>query len=296
MKCNWWDQQPHGYSRLIICRSYFDLILVYSRPIICQTIPILFRVTASRSSAELFRSYFRLQQADLNLAKRVRDCRQNHHGCRQNKLRLLWNALLTTPYVSKHYKYMFLVARDLYEMLILYRGKHTSWCSMVGIWSEVWVYRAPIHKYTVGRRSAVGQVSRQPAIEVLTYLNKFSISLLFGVLDVFYFQFEAHQDNWKYQCEAGAGAMLMMKKAPEPELQSWKQRAAELETEPCSWKEEIHSQSNVIFMTPPQPWMLYILNLLLAVMRSSFVSSTLFGNACSVGHCNCGDSIAMAHR
>jgi len=57
-------------------------------------------------------------------AKRVRDCRQNHHDCRQNIPWLLWNALLTTPYVSEHYKYTFLVARDLYEMFVLYRGKH----------------------------------------------------------------------------------------------------------------------------------------------------------------------------
>ena len=42
-------------------------------------------------------------------AKRMRDCRQNIP-------RLLWNALLTTPYVSEHYKYMFVVARDLYEI------------------------------------------------------------------------------------------------------------------------------------------------------------------------------------
>jgi len=49
-------------------------------------------------------------------AKRVRDCRQNHHNCRQNIPWLLWNAVLTSPHVSEHYKYMFLVARDLYEI------------------------------------------------------------------------------------------------------------------------------------------------------------------------------------
>ena len=76
-------------------------------------------------------------------AKRVRDCRQNHHDCRQNIPWLLWNALLTTPYVSEHYKYMFLVARDLYEMFVLYRGKHTTRRSTVGIWSEERVYRTP---------------------------------------------------------------------------------------------------------------------------------------------------------
>jgi len=69
-------------------------------------------------------------------AKRVRDCRQNIPW-------LLWNALLTTPYVSEHYKYMFLVARDLYEMFVLYRGEHTTRCSTVGIWSEVRVCRMP---------------------------------------------------------------------------------------------------------------------------------------------------------
>jgi len=76
-------------------------------------------------------------------AKRVRDCRQNHHDCRQNKPWLLWNDLLTTLYVSEHYKYMFLVPRDLYKMFVLSRGKHTSRCSTVGIWSEVRVYRTP---------------------------------------------------------------------------------------------------------------------------------------------------------
>jgi len=79
-------------------------------------------------------------------AKRIRDCRQNHHDCRQNIPWLLWNALLTTPYVSEHYKYMFLVATDLYEMFVLYRGKHTTRGSTVGIWSEVRVYRTPATK------------------------------------------------------------------------------------------------------------------------------------------------------
>ena len=99
-----------GYSRLM--PNYSDLTSGYSRPIL---IP--------------------------HSAKRVLDCR--HYGCRQNKLRLLWNALLTTPYVSEHYKHMFLVSRDLYEMLVLSRGKHTSRRSTVGIWSEVRVYRTP---------------------------------------------------------------------------------------------------------------------------------------------------------
>ena len=101
-----------GYSRLM--PNYSDLTSGYSRPIL---IP--------------------------HSAKRVLDCRQNHHGCRQNKLRLLWNALLTTPYINKHYKHMFLVARDLYEVLVLSRGKHTYRRSTVGIWSEVRVYRTP---------------------------------------------------------------------------------------------------------------------------------------------------------
>jgi len=47
-------------------------------------------------------------------------------------------------------------------------GKHATWCSKVGIWSEVQVYRALVHEYIVGRRSVVGQVSRQPALDVLT--------------------------------------------------------------------------------------------------------------------------------
>ena len=134
MKCNVTRQSATWLQQA-------DLISGYSRP-------ILFRVTAGRSYSDLISGYSR-PILFPHSAKRVLDCRQNHHGCRQNKLRLLWNALLTTPYVSKHYKYMFLVARDLYEMLVFYRGKHTTRRSTVGIWSEVRVYRTPVHEYTV---------------------------------------------------------------------------------------------------------------------------------------------------
>jgi len=79
----------------------------------------------------------------MHSAKSMHDCRQNHHDCRQIIPWLLWNALLTTPYVSEHYKYMFLVARDLYEMFVLYKRKHTTRRSTVGIWCEVRVYRTP---------------------------------------------------------------------------------------------------------------------------------------------------------
>ena len=98
--------------------------------------------------------------------KRMPYSRQNHHDCRQNLPWLLWNVLLTTPYVKSHYKYMFLVARGLYEMFVLYRGKHAIRSSTVGIWNEVRVYRAPVHEHIVGRRPTVGQVSRQPALDV----------------------------------------------------------------------------------------------------------------------------------
>jgi len=53
---------------------------------------------------------------------------------------------------------MFLVARDLYEMFVLYKGKHVTRSLVVGISSEFQVYCAPIHEYIVGRRSTVGQV------------------------------------------------------------------------------------------------------------------------------------------
>jgi len=155
MKCNVtrqtaiWLQQADLI--LIICRSYFDLISGYSRPILGRSyadhISILFRVTAGRFEADdmpilfwpyfrlqqanlrpitfrtyfglqqadlrpiIFRSYFGLQQADVILgysrpilfthsAKRVRDAGKTTIGCRQNKLRFLWNALLTTPYLK----------------------------------------------------------------------------------------------------------------------------------------------------------------------------------------------------
>jgi len=158
MKCNWRnlfeftagrccaDHMPNysdlisGYSRLMPNYSY--LTSGYSRPIL---IP--------------------------HSAKRVRDCRQNHHGCRLNKLQLLWNALLTTPYVSEHYKHMFLVARDLYEILALYREKHVTRRSTVGNWSKSISYAG--HEYTVGRRSELWQVSTQAAFDVLKVFTFF---------------------------------------------------------------------------------------------------------------------------
>ena len=69
MKCNWQDKQTHGYSRPIIFRSYFGLQQADLRPIICRSYSdlILFysRSILGRWYAELFRSYFGLQQADL---------------------------------------------------------------------------------------------------------------------------------------------------------------------------------------------------------------------------------------
>jgi len=62
---------------------------------------------------------------------------------------------------------MFLVARDLYEMFVLFRGKHATRSSTVDIGSEVRVYRAPVHEYIVGRWPVLGQVSRQPALDVI---------------------------------------------------------------------------------------------------------------------------------
>ena len=110
-------------------------------------------------------------------AKRVRDCRQNHHDCRQNIQQLLWNALLTTPYVSEHYKYMFLVARDLYENVrTLWRktydptlnGWHLKWSTSISYVG---------HEHTVGRRPVLGQVSRQPALDYKINLTTVHILL-----------------------------------------------------------------------------------------------------------------------
>jgi len=132
-------RQP--YAELF--RSYFGLQAGW-----CRTIPILLRFMWR---GVILRVMWRDKQSHgysrpiliLHSAKCVLDCRQNYHGCRQNKLQLLWNALLTTLYISKHYKHMFLVARDLYEMLVLSRRKHTPQRSTVGIWSEVRVYHTP---------------------------------------------------------------------------------------------------------------------------------------------------------
>ena len=58
--------------------------------------------------------------------------------------------------------------------------------------------------------------------------------------------------------------MVWKKRAPKPELHTWKPRASELEAEaePCSWKKDLRSRSSVIFTTAPQPW-LYVLSLAL---------------------------------
>jgi len=53
---------------------------------------------------------------------------------------------------------MFLLARDLYEMLVRYRRKHTTRSSPFGIWSEVRVYRALIHEYTGGGGLRLGKL------------------------------------------------------------------------------------------------------------------------------------------
>ena len=109
-----------------------------------------------------------LQQADLISALDETHAllQAKPHACRQNLPWLLWNVLLTTAYVQSHYKYMFLVARNLYEMFVLYRGKHATRSSTVGIWNELRVYRAPVHEHIVGRLPTVGQVSRQTALDV----------------------------------------------------------------------------------------------------------------------------------
>ena len=109
MKCNWRD-----IFQCTTVAFYADHIPNYSDPILGYS-----RLMPNYSDLT---SGYRRHILIPHSAKRVLDCRQNHHGCRQNKLRLLWNALLTTPYVNEHYKHMFLVARDLYEMLVLSRA------------------------------------------------------------------------------------------------------------------------------------------------------------------------------
>ena len=55
-----------------------------------------------------------------------------------------WYEMLSWPHrMSANIMNVFLVARDLYEMFVLYRGKHIAWYWTVGIWSEVRVYRTP---------------------------------------------------------------------------------------------------------------------------------------------------------
>jgi len=72
------------------------------------------------------------------------------HGCFE---------MLSWPHcTSNHIIRMFLVASDLYEMFILYRGKHATRCLTVGIWSEVRVYCAPVHEYTMRQQTTVGQL------------------------------------------------------------------------------------------------------------------------------------------
>jgi len=65
---------------------------------------------------------------------------------------------------------MFLIARDLYEMFVLYRGKHTTRRSTVGIRCEV--YRAPVHEYIVRRRSTVGELAENRRLKYETLLRR----------------------------------------------------------------------------------------------------------------------------
>jgi len=67
---------------------------------------------------------------------------------------------------------MFLVAGDLYEMFVLYTGKHTTQRSTVGIWSEVRVYRAPVHKYIVHWQSTVQQLPTTGIWSVKTLMHE----------------------------------------------------------------------------------------------------------------------------
>ena len=91
-------------------------------------------------------------------AKCVRDCskttmaaakppwlQQNHHDCsKTTKIYYGCFEMLSWPHrTSNNIINMFLVARDLDEMFVLHRGKHTTRSSTVGIWNEVRVYRTP---------------------------------------------------------------------------------------------------------------------------------------------------------
>jgi len=86
---------------------------------------------------------------------------------------LLWNALLTTLYIKLHDKSMFLLARDLYEMFVLYNRKHTTQRSTVGIWKWNTSILCTGHEYIVHRRFTDGQ---QPEKLRLKYSITFSNS------------------------------------------------------------------------------------------------------------------------
>jgi len=102
-----------------------------------------------------------LRQADLISALDETHAllQANPHECRQNLSWLLWNVLLTTRQITSNH------IINIYFILNIW-GKHATRSSTVGIWSEVWVYRALVHEHIVGRRPTVGQVSRQPALDV----------------------------------------------------------------------------------------------------------------------------------
>ena len=81
-------------------------------------------------------SYFRtLQSACVTAGKTTMTACKIYHGC--------FEMLSWTHRASANIINMFLVARDLYEMFVFYRGNHTTRHSTVGIWSEVRVYRRP---------------------------------------------------------------------------------------------------------------------------------------------------------
>jgi len=82
------------------------------------------------------RSYFRTRRnACVTAGKTTMAAGKIYYGCFE---------MLSWPHrTSNNIINMFLVARDLYEMFVLYIGKHTSRRSTVGIWNEVRIYRAP---------------------------------------------------------------------------------------------------------------------------------------------------------
>jgi len=152
----------------IIFRSYFRLqqadhmlILFWSFFGLQQAdhMPILFRVTAGRS-------YFCTRRNTwVTAGKTTMTASKINYGCFEM---LSWPHRTSNNIINICFWLLETCTKCSY---VIEENMRRGAQPLGGIWSEVRAYRALIHEYTMGQRSAVGQVSRQLALDVLKGLD-----------------------------------------------------------------------------------------------------------------------------